>query len=128
MDLNPVNLSVTRPSAKGVCSQRLTAPAAQNASGPHRMTGGGRNAPWTSWGLRHHTGGLFHDGKADPGLVAVLFRDFAPAVFGLLAGLERTFDLGGAFHELVEVHRTELAADHPEIAAMLHESLLYSAA
>jgi hypothetical protein len=25
-------------------------------------------------------------------------------------------NLGRAFHQLVEVHRTELAADHPEIA------------
>jgi hypothetical protein len=24
----------------------------------------------------------------------------------------------------VEVHRTELAADHPEVAALFHESLL----
>src|SRR5580693_10093277 len=68
--------------------------------------------------------GLLHDREAHAGLVAVLFRDFAPAIFGLLTGLERTFDLSGAFHELVEVHRAELAANHPEIAAFGHPVLL----
>src|SRR5712672_319566 len=69
-------------------------------------------------------GRLFHDRKAYAGLVAVLFRDDAPGVLGFLAGLERTLNLGRAFHELVEVHRSELAANHPEIAAFGHGSLL----
>src|SRR6202171_5269194 len=77
-------------------------------------------------------GRLFHDGKAHAGLVAVLFGYHAPGILGLLAGLERTLHLGRAFHELVEVHRTELAANHPEIAAFGHRRLLlfscYSAA
>src|SRR5262245_47362935 len=64
--------------------------------------------------------GLFHDGVADACLVTALFRDFLPAVFRFLAALERTFDLGRAFHELVEVHRAELAADNPEKAALGH--------
>src|SRR5215472_10639109 len=68
--------------------------------------------------------GLLHDREADAGLVAALFRYFAPAVFGFLAGLERAFDLSRAFHELVEVHRAELAANHPEIAACGHDRLL----
>src|SRR6478672_1318236 len=72
----------------------------------------------------HHPRGLFHDGEAYAGLVAVLFRDLPPTIFGFLARLERTFDLGRAFDELVEVHRAELAADHPEIAACSHGSLL----
>src|ERR1700730_7507808 len=61
-------------------------------------------------------GGLFDDRKAYAGLVTVLFRHGAPGVLGFLAGRERTLHLGRAFHELVEVHRTELAANHPEIA------------
>src|SRR5437016_13971586 len=72
-----------------------------------------------------NAGGLFDDGKSHAGLVAVLFRDDAPGILGLLAGLERTLHLGRAFHELVEVHRTELAANHPEIAAFGHLSLLF---
>ncbi len=40
----------------------------------------------------------------------------APGVLRFLPRLERTLHLGRAFHELVEVHRTELAANHPEIA------------
>src|ERR1700676_83005 len=75
-------------------------------------------------GLGRDAGGLFHDGKTNAGLVTVLFRDHAPGVLGFLAGLERTLNLGRAFHELVEVHRTELAANHPEIAT--HDSLLLS--
>src|SRR6478736_3697441 len=76
-----------------------------------------------------HARGLFDDRKAHAGLVAILLRDLAPALFGFLAGLERAFDLGRAFHELVEVHRAELAANHPEIAALCHDSLLiFSAA
>src|ERR1700729_3513504 len=67
---------------------------------------------------------LFHDREAYAGLVTVLFRDRAPGVFGFLAGAERTLNLGRAFHELVEVHRTELAANHPEIAAFGHDRLL----
>src|SRR5258708_8449293 len=68
--------------------------------------------------------GFFDDRKAHAGLVAVFFRNLAPALFGLFTGLERAFDLGRAFHELVEVHRAELAANHPEIAALCHDSLL----
>src|SRR3979490_2714441 len=70
-------------------------------------------------------GRLFHDGKAHAGFVAVLFGSHAPGILGLLAGLERTLHLGRAFHELVEVHRTELAANHPEIAAFGHHRLLF---
>src|SRR6185503_3665685 len=66
-------------------------------------------------------GGLFDDRKAHAGLVTVLFRDRAPGILGLLAGLERSLYLGRAFHELVEVHRSELAANHPEIA-LRHDS------
>src|SRR6267154_1953624 len=74
--------------------------------------------------------GLFHDRKADAGLVTVLFGNRTPGILGFLAGRERTLHLGRAFHELVEVHRSELAADHPEIA-LRHGRLLlfrYSAA
>src|SRR5246127_503422 len=70
--------------------------------------------------------GLFDDREAHAGLVAVLFRDFAPAILGFLARLERAFDLGRAFHELVEVHRAELTANDPEIAAFGHGNLLLS--
>src|SRR5665647_1863867 len=88
---------------------------------------------WSEGRSGRDAGGLFHDGKAHPGLVAVLFRDHAPGILGFLAGLERTLHLGRTFHELVEVHRTELAANHPEIAAFGHHRLLllvscYSAA
>src|SRR3954467_15985727 len=68
--------------------------------------------------------GLFPDREAHAGAMAVLFRYFAPAVLGLFAGLERTLHLRGAFHQAVEVHRAELAADHPEIAAVGHDCLL----
>src|SRR3954447_4546653 len=71
-----------------------------------------------------HAGGLLDDREAHACLVPVFFRHLAPAFFGFLASLERAFDLGGAFHELVEVHRTELAANHPEIAAFGHDTLL----
>src|SRR5690349_22055592 len=43
---------------------------------------------------------------------SVLLGDLAPAVLGFLARLERTLHLGRAFHQLVEIHRAELAADH----------------
>lgn len=46
--------------------------------------------------------GSSHDGEAYAGLVAVLFRDLAPAILNFLTRLERTFDLGRAFGELVE--------------------------
>src|SRR5882724_12620821 len=101
---------------------------------PHRMTGWSRCCPWTfdppfscvggSRPLGRDASGLFDDGKAHAGLVAVLFRHHAPGILGFLAGLERTLHLGRTFHELVEVHRTELAANHPEIAAYGHDSLL----
>src|SRR5215831_538016 len=74
--------------------------------------------------LRRGTVRLFDDGEAHAGLVAVFFRHFAPAVLRLLARLERTFDLGRSFHELVEVHRAELTANHPEVAAFGHGLLL----
>src|SRR4051794_14440413 len=73
---------------------------------------------------RHHALRLFDDGEAHAGPVAMLFRDLAPAVLGLLAGLERTLHLRRALHQLVEIHRAELAADHPEIAAVSHDCLL----
>src|SRR5690348_17119246 len=65
--------------------------------------------------------GLLDDREANASLVTVLFRDGAPGVLGFLAGLERTLHLGRAFHELVEVHRAELAANHPEITACAHD-------
>src|ERR1700744_6034967 len=68
-------------------------------------------------GLRWHPARLFDDREAHAGLVAVVFRNRAPGIFGFLAGLERTLHLGRTFDQLVEVHRTELAANHPEIAA-----------
>src|SRR5579859_476819 len=75
---------------------------------------------FVSWPSGRDPRRLFHDRETDAGLVAVLFRNRAPGVFGFLAGLERTLHLGRAFDELVEVHRAELAADHPEIAAFGH--------
>src|SRR6267154_6074011 len=92
--------------------------------GPPPQAGEGEAKP-----SGRHARGLFDDRKAHAGLVAVFFRNLAPALFGLFTGLERAFDLGRAFHELVEVHRAELAANHPEIAALCHHSLLtYSSA
>src|SRR5215475_715875 len=67
---------------------------------------------------------LFHDREAHRTAMAVFLRNLTPAVFRFLARLEGTFDLGGTFHELVEVHRAELAANHPEIAAFGHGYLL----
>src|SRR5947207_1984722 len=105
----------------------------QDTLGPARHLPDGAVCPWTlsARGMESLSGfrravGLFHDGVADACLVAVLFRDFFPAVFRFLAALERTFDLGRAFHELVEVHRAELAANNPEKAALGHFSLLLS--
>src|ERR1700761_3172804 len=68
--------------------------------------------------------GLLDDREANAGLVAALFGYFAPAVFGFLAALERAFDLSGTFHQLVEIHRAELTANHPEIAVGHHRLLL----
>src|SRR5882724_9317764 len=151
---NERNLSVTAPSRKAVYSQGL-APfpycfdafsVRESASTslenvllkrerPHRMTGWSRCCPWTldspfscvsgSRPLGRDASGLFDDGKAHAGLMTVLFRHHAPGILGFLAGLERTLHLGRTFHELVEVHRTELAANHPEIAAYGHDSLLF---
>src|ERR1019366_7344179 len=93
---------------------------------PHPKDPDGAACPWTFLVLirsGRDAGGFFHDGKAHAGLVAVLFRDRAPGILGFLAGLERTLHLSRAFHERVEVHRTELAANHPEIAAFCHGSL-----
>src|ERR1700733_4723162 len=98
-----------------------------DANGPIRKTGWSRQRPWDVFFWNQSggdAGGFFHDGEAHAGLVASLFGDRAPGVLGLLAGLERTLHLGRAFHELVEVHRTELAANHPEIAACRHDRLL----
>src|ERR1700692_1074567 len=77
----------------------------------------------TLWSGRD-AAGLLHDRKAHAGLVAILFRDRAPGILGLLAGRERALDLGRALHEGVEVHRTELAANHPVITAVVHDGLL----
>src|ERR1700687_4616501 len=125
MGSKDLNLSVTAPSAKAVCSQWLTPLVRSKRERPHR---GYRMAALLSLDvsyqkqiLSRHARGLLHDGKTHPGLVPVLFRDRAPGVLGFLAGLERALDLGRAFDELVEVHRTELAADHPEIAAGGHD-------
>src|ERR1700730_12773184 len=101
--------------------KRRKRPQPENRMGPLR--------PWTSsCRLASRSGrnarGLFHDRKAHAGFVPVLLRDRAPGLFGLLAGLERALNLGRAFHQLVEAHRTELAANHPEIPALSHESLL----
>src|SRR5476651_2010023 len=71
--------------------------------------------------------GLFHDGKAHASLVAVLFGYHAPGILGLLAGLERTLHLGRAFHELVEVHRTELAAITQKLLPCVMIACCYSA-
>src|SRR5260221_13687205 len=91
---------------------------------PSPARGRGRRKP-----SGRHARGLFDNRKAHAGFVAVFFRNLAPALFGLFTGLERAFALGRAFHELVKVHRAELAANHPEIAALCHDSLLaYSAA
>src|SRR3954452_8426958 len=103
-----------------------------NVCGPARIAGWGRCrvawrfSLWSEAGRRSgaHAGGLLDDREAHACLVPVFFRHLAPAFFGFLASLERAFDLGGAFHELVEVHRTELAANHPEIAAFGHDTLL----
>src|ERR1700728_2788214 len=73
------------------------------------LEGSGRNAA-----------GLFHDREAHAGLVPVLFRDRAPGILGLLAGRERALHLSRTVHEGMEVHRTELAANHPVIAAFGH--------
>src|ERR1700728_891156 len=102
---------------------------------PPGVAGWGRSVPWKSsfsavcrlaWKrvLRRDARGLFHDGKAHAGLVTVLFRDHAPGVLGFFSGLERTLNLGRAAHERVQVQRADLAANHPEIAAFGHVSLL----
>src|SRR5947209_628940 len=101
--------------------QSRTVPPGKHRMGPLVL---GPFLDWSAARSGRNAGGLFDNGKAHPGLVAVLFRDGAPGILGFLAGLERTLHLGRAFHELVEVHRTELAANHPEIAAFGHDSLL----
>src|SRR5882757_10397622 len=55
--------------------------------------------------------------------MTVLLRHDLPGVLRLFPRLERTLYLGRTFHELVEVHRTELATDNPKIAAW-HDRLL----
>src|ERR1700677_1768064 len=82
--------------------------------------------PWTLLLTSSGRGAIrfFDNREAHAAAVAVFFRDRAPGIFGFLAGGERTLHLGGAFHQLVEIHRTELAANHPEITSALHDSLL----
>ena len=76
--------------------------------------------------------GLARDGsstmeKRTPALWRFSSETSRQASFGFLARLERALHLGRAFHELVEVHRAELAANHPEIAAVVMVvSLLFS--
>src|ERR1700682_3790091 len=82
--------------------------------GPHReiearaappgITGWGHLRPWpflltlsAAGRSGRDAGGLFDDGKAHAGLVAVLFREHAPGDLSLLPGLERALHLGGAF-------------------------------
>src|SRR5262249_58953706 len=55
--------------------------------------------------------------------MTVHFREPLPALLGFLARGERSLHLRRAFHQLVEVHRTELAADDPEQRTALHVSL-----
>src|SRR5262245_25162066 len=117
---------------RGSAGERRSKSRAQHALGPARLAPDGADCPWTllaparpqpirrqTSGLRRAIG-LFHDGVADACLVTTLFRDFLPAVHCFPAGLERTFDLGRAFHELMEVHRAELAANNPKKAALGH--------
>src|ERR1700733_14685050 len=122
-----INLSVTLPSAKSRLFPKAYAIPklilAQKRTRPRHPRRGDEAAPVLGRLLKrsgHPACGLFHDREAHAGLVAVFFRNLAPAIFGLCAALERTFDLRRAFHELVEIHRTELAADHPEITAFVH--------
>src|SRR5580693_8568589 len=127
------NLSVTMFSAKTVCSQRLAPLIPLKFRRPHPDLRMRPPDPWTFLLKRgqaaaalsgRYARGLFDDRKAHAGLVTVLFRDRTPGILGLFSGLERALHLGRAFHQLVEVHRAELAADHPEIAALCHDSLL----
>src|SRR6478735_2230777 len=108
----------TRPFACRTCPP-------QKSRGPSRITGWDRGLLPGRFFFYVRSGGhparLFHDREAHAGLVTVLFRDRPPGFLGLGAALERTLNLGRAFHQLVEVHRTELAANHPEIAADRHD-------
>src|SRR4051794_40284812 len=52
--------------------------------------------------LGHLAAGLFNDGKANPGLVAVFLGDALPGLLGLLARLERALHLSRTFDQLVE--------------------------
>src|SRR5882724_1238192 len=71
----------------------------KKTGGPARKTGWGRpllgrildeaRSPSSGCAVR-----LFHDREAHRAAVAIFLRDFAPAVFRFLAGLERAFDLG----------------------------------
>src|ERR1700733_8577803 len=116
-----INVSVTLPSAKSRLFPKAYTP--QKRTRPRHPQRGDEAAPVLGRLLKrsgHHARGLFHDREAHTGLVAAFFRNLAPTIFSLCAALERTFDLRRAFHELVEIHRTELTADHPEIAAFGH--------
>src|SRR5438477_10492986 len=128
MGLNALNLSVTvssaRPTPQPSPRERR---GEETKAAPPGSPGEAAAVLGVSWLLDRsgrHAIGLFDDRKAHAAAMAVLFRDLAPAIFRFLAGLERASDLGRTFHELVEVHRTELTANHPEITALFHDSLL----
>src|SRR3954471_9239595 len=126
----PINLAVTTLRAMAVYLQWVSDPPGfQPAVAPPRPSPPASERPHPVFRMGplvlgpflkflsgRDAGGFFDDRKAHAGLVAVLFRDRAPGILGFLAGLERSLHLGRAFHELVEVHRSELAANHPEIA------------
>src|SRR5436305_1081195 len=96
-------------------------PRSQNDNGPVRVH---RTGPLDSSRRRAPlTARLFHDRKTNAAAMTVLFGEPLPALLGFLARGERSLHLGRAFHQLMEVHRTELAADDPEERAGLHGSL-----
>src|ERR1044071_8296949 len=121
--MGPVNLSVTASRAMAVYLQWVSGPPGSESAvrAPHPdplPARAGRGSPQCRrphpvfrmgppvLGLPQFlsgrdAGGIFDDRKAHAGLVAVLFRDRAPGIFGLCAGLEGSLHLGGAFHELV---------------------------
>src|SRR5580692_12983404 len=116
-----INVSVTLPSAKSRLFPKAYTP--QKRTRPRHPQRGDEAAPVLGRLLKgsgHHARGLFHDREAHPCLVAVFLRNLAPAIFSLCSALDWTCDLRRALHQLVEVHRTERAADHPEIAACVH--------
>src|SRR6185437_53410 len=116
-----INVSATLFSRKDRLLAELA--TARIVDGPSRK----RMGPWTPpcrllvFRSGGHPARLFHDREAHSGLVTVLFRHRPPGFLGLGAALERALNLGRSFHQLVEVHRTELPANHPEIAADRHD-------